>query len=130
MPVLKINLALIAAGLVFVAEDDIVIGVVAFRPLGPAGLFLLEGIFVDPALIRRGVGRRLFETAADHARKLAGCSILIYANPTSMGFYVRLAAIRIGTAPFVFSPDLLLPVFAFPISPLDERGAQDMPPQG
>jgi predicted N-acetyltransferase YhbS len=130
-PVLQINLALIAAGLVFVAEDvnGTVIGVVAFRPLGPSGLFLLEGIFVEPAFMRRGVGRRLIETAAGYARKLGGCAIVIYANPTSAGFYARLGAIRIGTSPFVFSPDLLLPVFAFPLSPLGESAENDMQPR-
>ena len=45
MPGLKINLALIAAGLVFVAEDEagIPCGHAALRPTGMGGLVLLEG---------------------------------------------------------------------------------------
>ena len=130
-PVLQIDLTLIAAGLVFVAEDvsGAVIGVVALRPLSPSGLFLLEGIFVEPAFMRRGIGRRLIETAAGYARKLGGCAIIIYANPTSAGFYVRLGAIRIGTSPFVFSSDLLLPVFAFPLSSVGESATDDTRPR-
>ena len=53
MPALTVNLALIAAGLVFVAEDEqgIPRGHVALRPTGMGGLILLEGIFVDPACL-------------------------------------------------------------------------------
>jgi predicted N-acetyltransferase YhbS len=58
-------LVLIAAGLVFVAEDEqgVPRGYVALRPTGMGGLILLEGIFVDPACSRSGVGTRLFATA-------------------------------------------------------------------
>jgi len=105
MPGLKPNLALIAAGLVFVAEDEhgVPLGHVAVRPTGMGGLILLEGIFVDPVYSRSGVGRRLFATAVEQARKLAGSVILVYASPHSVGFYARLGAIKIGTTPFVFS---------------------------
>jgi GNAT superfamily N-acetyltransferase len=131
VPVLRINLDLIAAGLVSVAEDvkGTVIGLAAVRPLGLVGLFLLESIFVDPIVARQGIGRCLFEAASDQVRRLAGCSMLIYAIPTSTEFYVRLGAIRIGTAPCVSSPDLLMPMFAFPVSPVDDAGAQRTPRQ-
>src|ERR1700730_12802882 len=83
MPGLKVNLALIAAGLVFVAEDeqDVPLGHVALKPTGRGGLFLLEGIFVDPVCSRGGVGRRLFAAAVEHSRQMAGNVILIYSNP-------------------------------------------------
>jgi predicted N-acetyltransferase YhbS len=125
MPGLKINLALIAAGLVFVAEDELGVpcGHVALRPTGMGGLVLLEGIFVDPASSRGGVGRRLFATAVEHSRKMAGNVILIYSSPHSTGFYARLGAVRIGITPFVFSPDVQLPMFAFSIPSLGDNGA-------
>src|ERR1700730_15597631 len=117
MPGLKVNLALIAAGLVFVAEDEqgVPLGYVVLRPTGMGGLILLEGIFVDPVCSRGGVGTRLFAVAVEHARKMAGNVILIYSSPHSVGFYARLGAIRIGMTPFVFSPDVQL--FAFSIPP-------------
>jgi predicted N-acetyltransferase YhbS len=123
MPGLKVNLALIAAGLVFVAEDEqgVPLGYVALRPTGMGGLILLEGIFVDPACARSGVGTRLFAIAVEHSRKMAGNVILVYSSPYSVGFYVRLGAIRIGTTPFVFSPDVQLPMLAFSIPPLSEN---------
>jgi predicted N-acetyltransferase YhbS len=117
MPGLKINLALIAAGLVFVAEDEqgVPRGYVALRPTGMGGLILLEGIFVDPACSRSGVGTRLFATAVELSRKMAGDVILIYSSPHSVDFYARLGAIRIGMTPFVFSPDVRLSMFAFSV---------------
>jgi predicted N-acetyltransferase YhbS len=125
MPGLEVNLALIAAGLVFVAEDeqDVPLGYVALRPTGMGGLFLLEGIFVDPVRSRGGVGTRLFEMAVQHARKMAGNVILVYSSPNSAGFYARLGAVRIGITPFVFSPDVQLSMFAFSIPPSGENGA-------
>jgi predicted N-acetyltransferase YhbS len=125
MPGLKINLALIAAGLVFVAEDeqDVPCGYVALRPTGMGGLILLEGIFVDPACSRRGVGTRLFATAVEHSRRMAGSVILIYSSPHATEFYARLGATRIGMTPFVFSPDVGLSMFAFTIPLSVETGA-------
>jgi predicted N-acetyltransferase YhbS len=124
MPGLKVNLALVAAGLVFVAEDErgVPLGYVALRPTGMGGLVLLEGIFVDPVCSRGGVGTRLFATAAEHARKMAGNVILVYSSPNSVGFYARLGAVRIGMTPFVFSPDVQLSMFAFAIPPFGENG--------
>jgi predicted N-acetyltransferase YhbS len=122
MPGLKVNLALIAAGLVFVAEDEqgVPLGHVAVRPTGMGGLVLLEGIFVDPVCSRSGVGSRLFATAVEHSRKMAGSVILVYSSPHAVGFYARLGAIQIGTTSFVFSPDVQLSMFVFSIPPLGE----------
>jgi predicted N-acetyltransferase YhbS len=125
LPGLKVSLALIAAGLVFVAEDEqgVPLGYVALRPTGMGGLILLEGIFVDPACSRGGVGTRLFATAVEHSRRMAGNVILVYSSPNSVGFYARLGGIKIGMTPFVFSPDVQLSMFAFSIPPLGENGA-------
>jgi len=126
MPALKINLALIAAGLVFVAdgEDGVLRGHVAIRPTGIGGLVLLEGIFVDPTYARKGVGTGLFATAVELSRKLAGNVILITSSPSSIGFYARLGANKIGMTPFVFSPEVKLSMFAFEIPPASANGAE------
>ncbi len=117
MPGLKVNLALIAAGLVFVAEDEqgSLRGYVALRPTAMGGLILLEGIFVDPTCARSGFGTRLFETAVQFSKKMAGSVILVYSSPYAVGFYSRLGATKIGMAPFVCSPDVQLSMFAFTI---------------
>jgi predicted N-acetyltransferase YhbS len=125
MPGLNVNLALIAAGLVFVAEDKqaVPLGYAALKPTGMGGLLLLEAIFVDPVCWRSGVGTRLFTTAIERSRTMAGNVILIYSSPKSADFYARLGAITIGMTPFVFSPDVQLPMFAFSIPPFGENGA-------
>ncbi|MFQ3459662.1 GNAT family N-acetyltransferase [Bradyrhizobium sp. UFLA01-814] len=79
------------------------------------GLILLEGIFVDPTCARSGFGTRLFETAVQLSRKMAGSVILIYSSPRAVEFYDRLGAIKIGMTPFVFSPEIQLSMFAFTI---------------
>jgi Acetyltransferase (GNAT) domain len=121
MPRLKVNLALIAAGLVHVAEDEQGVpgGYVSFRPTGMGPLILLEGIFVDPSCSRSSVRTRLFFTAVKHSRKMAGNVILIYSSPHSVDFYTRLGATTIGMTPFVFSPEVQLSMFAFTISSFD-----------
>jgi predicted N-acetyltransferase YhbS len=125
MPALKVNLALIAAGLVLVAEGEtgVANGYVAARPTGIGGLILLEGIFVDPSYSRRGLGTRLFATAVELSRKMAGNVILITSSPHSVDFYARLGAQKIGATPFVFSPDVQLTMFAFTIPPSIENDA-------
>ena len=119
MPALKINLPLVAAGLVFVAEGESGTrqGWVAARPTGIGGYILLDSIFVDPAFSRRGVGTRLFAAAVELSRRMAGNVILINANPNAVGFYARLGARKIGATPFVFSPDVKLSMFAYEIPP-------------
>ena len=73
----------IANGQVFVAEEE---GQVA----GFAALVdgELDGLFVEPALWRRGIGRLLVEEAVHEARR-QGRSITVVASPTALGFYQR-----------------------------------------
>ena len=116
---LAADVRLINGKCVLVAEDDQnkVVGVVGVRPSGYGGLILLERLFVDPSSKRKGVGQTLFQAAIERAAKMAGCALLIYANPTVAGFYERQGGIRIGEAPFVFSPELSLPIFIRPFQP-------------
>jgi hypothetical protein len=56
-------------------------------------------------------------------QQMAGNVILIYSSPHWVGFHARLGAIRIGMAPFAFSPDVELSMFAYSIPPLGENRA-------
>jgi GNAT superfamily N-acetyltransferase len=118
MPALKVNLALIAAGLVAVGEDEQgnPLGYTALRPTGMGGLVLLESLFVDPTCSRGGIGKQLFAATVEHSRRMEASVILVYASPKAVGFYVRQGGIRIGMTPFIFSPDMQLSMFAFSIS--------------
>ena len=50
--------------------------------------------------------------------------ILITSSPSAVGFYARLGAKKIGTTPFVFSPDIKLSIFAFEMPPPAEDGVK------
>jgi GNAT superfamily N-acetyltransferase len=77
------------ARLVYVAEADRApIGWAALIPRGEVGW--LEDLWVTPAWIGRGVGRRLFEHVADRARELGARRLEWEAEPNAQGFYAHL----------------------------------------
>jgi GNAT superfamily N-acetyltransferase len=56
-------------------------------------------LFVEPALLRSGVGRLLFEWATARARGLGAVRIMIEADPGAVPFYERMGARHAGFAP-------------------------------
>jgi GNAT superfamily N-acetyltransferase len=112
MPALDTNVALLAGGQVFVAEDldGELLGHVSLRRSQWPGIVLLEAIFVDPDHHRRGVGKLLFRFALEWSRHMSGVAMMIFANPPAVPFYERLGAISFGKVPFVYSADILLTV--------------------
>lgn len=75
----------------------------------------LGAMYVDPAHIGSGVGRRLFEWCTDQARAGGATALLIDADPNAEAFYVRLGAHRIGVTPSESIPGRLLPQLTFPL---------------
>jgi ribosomal protein S18 acetylase RimI-like enzyme len=57
----------------------------------------LDHLWVLPAAMHRGIGRALFEHAAEQARNLRVQTIKIEADPNAEGFYQRMGTERIGT---------------------------------
>jgi N-acetylglutamate synthase-like GNAT family acetyltransferase len=94
-----------------VAEDASaeVVGVACVTPTGLQSIALLHALFVDPPHWKRGVGRALFGAAAARTKELKAGALMINAEPSAEGFYKRMGAIRIGEAPFYFSPEVVLP---------------------
>ena len=74
-------------------------------PVGVAQISLqggwaeLENLFVEPAHMGRGVGRALFEWAAQAARGAGATSMSIESDPAAAPFYRRMGARDAGTAP-------------------------------
>jgi GNAT superfamily N-acetyltransferase len=56
-------------------------------------------LFVEPALLRSGVGRLLFEWATARARAFGAVRMIIEADPGAAAFYERLGARHAGLAP-------------------------------
>jgi GNAT superfamily N-acetyltransferase len=56
-------------------------------------------LFVEPALLRSGFGRLLFEWATARARGLGAVRMMIEADPGAIPFYERMGARHAGFAP-------------------------------
>lgn len=87
-----------------------------------AGFYALEGLppigelslmFVEPACIRTGVGRRLFEHAVTTARTVGFRNFTIDADPFAEDFYLTMGAIRTGSSPSSVVPGRELPRLTF-----------------
>jgi GNAT superfamily N-acetyltransferase len=90
-----------------VAErDTMVVGLAQVKVIG-ADAELLK-LFVEPALLRSGVGRLLFNWAAARARGLGAVRMIIEADPGAAPFYERMGAYHAGFAPSQSIPGRLL----------------------
>jgi GNAT superfamily N-acetyltransferase len=81
-----------------VAERDSTVVGLAQVKVADTDADLLK-LFVEPALLRSGVGRLLFEWAMAKARGLGAVRMIIEADPGAAPFYERMGARYIGLAP-------------------------------
>ena len=103
----------IANSTVFVCD-----GVVA--PLGyyrlvvqDDGVAELDALFVEPAAMGQGVGRRLWRHAVSTAAK-RGCSEMVFqSDPQAEGFYLAMGAQRAGDSESTVTPGRMLPLMRF-----------------
>jgi GNAT superfamily N-acetyltransferase len=94
-PLLEFTEADLARAPVFVlTREDEAVGVYRLAGEPPEGE--LEDLWLDPRLIGRGLGRRLFEHALLTARELGFKSLLIESDPNAEGFYLTVGAVRVG----------------------------------
>lgn len=64
----------------------------------------LDGLFVEPDLMRQGVGRALVDDVVARVRPLGVLSMVVIANPTAIGFYAKLGFKRGEDAMTQFGP--------------------------
>jgi N-acetylglutamate synthase-like GNAT family acetyltransferase len=64
----------------------------------------LDGLFVEPARMRAGVGRRLVEDAKRIAREQCATRIDVVANPQAVAFYEAVGFTAAGEAQTRFGP--------------------------
>lgn len=95
------------AGLTVAERDGKIVGVAEIS-LGGATAHL-EKLFVEPTLLRGGVGRVLFEWAKTTAAASGAARMVIEADPDAVPFYRRLGARDDGFAPSGSVPGRLLP---------------------
>ena len=92
-----------------VAEDGE--GIIGFVQIEIDGVVAdLAKLFIEPARLRTGAGRRLFDWAVETARAQGATRLTIEADPDAAPFYRRMGARDVGTAPSGSIPGRRLPL--------------------
>lgn len=100
--------------IIIVAENDGVIsGLAQLDPMVPDGV--LEKLFVAPEAFGQGVGRCLFEWAAETVLGLGITNFTIDGDPNAVPFYLKMGAFQIGSSPSGSIPGRMLPQFRYDI---------------
>ena len=97
------------AGRVRVAVDDggALVGFAAVLAPDAEGVVELDGLFVDPAAMRQGIGRALLQDAADRARAAGARAMTVVGGPETAGFYAGCGFVAVADAPTRFGPATL-----------------------
>jgi N-acetylglutamate synthase-like GNAT family acetyltransferase len=98
----------IAAGRVFVSEQNgTIVGFAAVEPRAD-GESELDGLFVDPIVQRHGIGRLLVAHCAKFARAQGSAALHVVGNPHAENFYIACGFKAIGTTETRFGTGLLM----------------------
>ena len=95
----------VTRGLVRVAADDSAVRL-GFSVVLPAdaGACELDGLFVEPASWRLGIGRALVRDAAVRAGRMGARRLEVTANPRALGFYARTGFVAFDRVTTRFGP--------------------------
>ena len=85
----------------------------------------MNKLFIEPVIIRSGVGQALLAHAVAEVRQRGAERLTILADPNAAGFYERNGAVRIGEAPSDAVPGRLLPLLS---SGSSRGGRRDLGP--
>ena len=61
---------------------------------GPDGVCELDDLFVEPRLMRQGIGRALVEDAAARAVRAGSAAMTVVAHPRNFAFYESVGFVR------------------------------------
>ena len=96
------------AGLVFIAElNGAVAGFAVVLPRED-GQIELDGLFVEPALWKDGIGRTLVDHCAAYTRKFGAIALHVIGNPHALGFYTACGFESVGVTETRFGTGLLM----------------------
>jgi GNAT superfamily N-acetyltransferase len=111
---LTLTPASILASRVQVAElDGHLAGVAEVKSSGDTAR--LEKLFVEPAMLRTGTGRKLLDWAKATARAAGATALVIEADPDAAEFYRRMGAVDDGLVPSGSIPGRLIPRLNLPL---------------
>jgi GNAT superfamily N-acetyltransferase len=98
----------IAAGGVFVLEEDgAVVGFSAILARDD-GDTEIDGLFVEPSVQRRGIGRKLIDHCAERARSMGSRALHVVGNIHAKPFYLACGFTVVSTFETRFGPALLM----------------------
>jgi GNAT superfamily N-acetyltransferase len=98
---------IIAGGVFVVEQDGNIVGFSAILPRDD-GDTELDALFVEPAVQRQGIGRKLIEHCAEMARAAGSSALHVVGNFHAKQFYLSCGFIIVGTFETRFGPGLLL----------------------
>ena len=105
--------------LFFVAEvDNLIVGFLALKIVSTTAIEL-EALFIDPAYINRGYGRKLIAHAKIIAHNLGSKAIIIQGDPNAKNFYLKVGGKLIGEKESTSIPGRYLPLFLIDLSQID-----------
>jgi GNAT superfamily N-acetyltransferase len=123
-PVLTVTTRAIAEGRVFVAEvDGALAGVSVLRPIDNG--IELDMLFVEPDMLRRGIGALLLDHACAEARAAGHDALMIASDPGAVGFYLQRGAIRLRDVPSEVDAGRQLPLLSLPTAEAPPPRASD-----
>lgn len=92
---------------------------------GPAGYYRLlfhddgvaelDALFVEPAAMGQGVGRRLWRHAVAEAAAMRRVELVLQSDPQAEGFYRAMGAERVGESESTVTPGRMLPTMRYAI---------------
>lgn len=98
----------IAAGGVFVLEQDgAIVGFAAILPRDDGDIDL-DALFVEPGMQRRGIGRKLIDHCAERARSMGSRALHVVGNIHAKEFYLTCGFTLVGSFETRFGPGLLM----------------------
>ena len=100
----------------FVAEIDfLIIGFFALKTVS-ATVTKLEALFIDPAYINRGYGRKLINFAISVAKKSGSEIMIIQSDPHAKNFYLKVGSKFIGETESASISERYLTLFAIELT--------------
>ncbi len=104
--VIEVPAGALAAGQVRVAvSDGVIVGFATVMPVS-GGVGEVDGLFVEPDLMRGGIGRLLVEDAVVIACDHGLARLEVTANPRALGFYEKVGFVAVGEVPTRFGPGI------------------------
>jgi GNAT superfamily N-acetyltransferase len=106
----------VVTSLVYVySKGEAILGYYRLLPQGD-GAAELDALFVEPAAIGQGIGKRLWQHAVATATALGCTEIVLQSDPQAEGFYLAMGALRSGELESTVTPGRMLQLMRYRLS--------------